>query len=159
MKIEFEYSFKAITITDIKTFENNYNISFPVDFKNFLLANNGGKTSKRRRFRTNDDKKEGKITSSIILFYPISDETEANLEEKYRLYNVGNIIPRNFLPIGEDPRNNLICMSIEGNDTGSIYHCEMDYFDYLKEGRELEQKHIRLVSKSFSEFVNSLFMS
>lgn len=99
------------------------------------------------------------LNSSIILFFSISDETEANLEEKYRLYNKGNIIPNNFLPIGEDPRNNLICMSIEGNGIGGIYHCEMDYFDYLKEGRELEQRHIRLISKSFLEFVNSLFMS
>ncbi|MDA7027419.1 SMI1/KNR4 family protein [Bacillus sp. CLL-7-23] len=156
MKIELEYSFKSVTAADIEAFENKYNIFLPIDYKEFLIFHNGGKTGEKSMFKTNDPTKEGKITSYIMLFFPLSDESATNLEEKYQLYNKGNIIPKNFFPIGEDPCENLICMSIEGKDVGSIYHCEMDYFDYLKEKKELEQNHIRLVSKSFLEFIKSL---
>ena len=157
MNINFEHSYKPLSLHEIETFENEYNCSLPKDYKQFLLKNNGGRPDKRRKFKTNDEKKEGKVTSSIILFYPLSNEEKANLEEVYEKYNRGNIIPKNFLPIGEDPRNNLICMSIDGGSKGQVYHCEMDYFDYLAEGRELEDQHIRLVSNSFSEFISSLY--
>lgn len=158
MNIDLKHSFKNISLDDINIFEKKYGISFLQDYKNFLLMNNGGKTSKRRRFRTNDENKEGRITSSILLFFPLSDEIEDNLENKYQRFNISKIIPSNFIPIGEDPRKNLICMSLEGKDKGSIYHCEMDYNDYVKEQIQLEQNHIRLIARSFTEFIDSLFI-
>lgn len=158
MNIDLEYSFRDISLYDINNFEKKYGISFSQDYKKFLLVNNGGKTGKRRRFRTNDKNKEGRVTSSILLFFPVSDEIEENLENKYKLFNISKIIPNNFLPIGEDPRKNLICMSLDGDDEGSVYHCEMDYNDYLKEQIQLEENHIRLISKSFTEFIEGLFI-
>ncbi|WML33904.1 hypothetical protein [Clostridium sp. OS1-26] len=49
-------------------------------------------------------------------------------------------------------------MSLDGDDEGSVYHCEMDYNDYLKEQIQLEENHIRLISKSFTEFIEGLFI-
>lgn len=157
MNIEFEYSFKPISIQDINAFENKYKCSLPQDYKQFLLVNNGGKTNKRRKFKTSDETKEGYIISSIMLFFPLIEHDGVGVEQKYQQYNVGKIIPKKFFPIGEDPRRNLICMSLDGSDKGLIYHCEMDYFDYLKEGCELEQQHIKLIATSFSKFLNSLY--
>ncbi|ALB44454.1 SMI1/KNR4 family protein [Clostridium beijerinckii] len=158
MNIDLEYSFKNINLNDITDFENKYGISFAKDYKNFLLMNNGGKTSKRRRFKTNDENRDGIITSSILLFFPLSNEINENLENKYKLFNINKIIPSNFLPIGEDPRKNLVCISLYGDDEGSVYHCEMDYNDYLKEQIQLEENHIRLIAKSFTEFIDRLFI-
>ena len=45
------------------------------------------------------------------------------------------VVPSNFLPIGIDP-GSLICLSIDGKDRGSVYHCDMDYFE---EDNELER--------------------
>ncbi|MGM1019043.1 MAG: SMI1/KNR4 family protein [Bacillota bacterium] len=149
MNIEFESSFKPIKNQELETFEETYNLILPNDYKNFLLYHNGGKTV-RRRFETQDKT----ITSSIMLFLPLSKETENNLENYYKKYTVGKIIPSNFIPIGVDPADSLICLSINGENQGTVYFCDMDYFE---EDNELKQEFIKLVSPNFSEFVNSLF--
>ncbi|ADM71324.1 hypothetical protein GMA19_03515 [Paenibacillus polymyxa E681] len=149
MNIEFEFSFKPINNQELETFEETFNLILPNDYKNFLLYHNGGKTV-RRRFETKDKT----ITSSIMLFLPLSKETENNLEYYYKKYNIGKIIPSNFIPFGVDPAGSLICLSINGEDHGTVYFCDLDY---IEEDNGLKQEFIKLVSQSFSEFVNSLF--
>jgi hypothetical protein len=149
MNIEFEFSFKPIKNQELETFEETFNLILPNDYKNFLLCHNGGKTV-RRRFETKDKT----ITSSIMLFLPLSKETENNLEYYYEKYNIGKIIPSNFIPLGVDPADSLICLSINGEDQGTVYFCDLDY---IEEDNGLKQEFIKLVSQSFSEFVNSLF--
>ncbi|WP_242225336.1 SMI1/KNR4 family protein [Bacillus cereus group sp. BfR-BA-01380] len=152
MDINFEYSFKVINEQDMKDFEMKCNVLLPDDYKNFLLLNNGGKTDRRRFTICNN--KGATITSSIMLFFPLSQETENNLEEMYSLYNRGNIVPNNFLPIGIDPADSLICLAIEGKDAGYVYFCDLDYFE---EDNELREEYIILMAKSFEDFVNNLF--
>ncbi|MDM5186317.1 SMI1/KNR4 family protein [Bacillus sp. DX4.1] len=152
MVINFEYSFKSINEQDMKDFEMKCNIALPDDYKNFLLLNNGGKTD-RRRF-TICDNKGATITSSIMLFFPLFQETENNLEKMYFLYNRGNIVPNNFFPIGIDPVGSLICLSIEEKDAGYVYFCDLDYFE---EDNELKEECIILMAKKFGDFVNTLF--
>lgn len=101
--LDFEYTFTPIGIEDIEDFENKYGILLPDDYKQFLLSKNGGKTE-QRRFKTNDTTKKGVITSSVSMFFPLSIENEINLEEKLRSYNLMQVVPSNFLPIGIDPR-------------------------------------------------------
>ncbi|MDR7246474.1 hypothetical protein J2W47_005618 [Priestia megaterium] len=90
MKINFEYSYRYITEQDIKDFEAKYNVQLPEGYKDFLLSHNGGKID-RRRFTTSDENKEGTITSSIMMFFPLSSEIENNLESMDSFYNIGSI--------------------------------------------------------------------
>ncbi|OFD56203.1 hypothetical protein BWGOE4_32700 [Bacillus mycoides] len=85
MDIKFEYVFESTNKQNIKEFEMKYNIVLPEEYKDFLLLNNGGKTD-RRRF-TIYNSKGATITSSIMLFFPLSQEAENNLEKMYFLYN------------------------------------------------------------------------
>ncbi|OPH46701.1 hypothetical protein BC351_14545 [Paenibacillus ferrarius] len=149
MNIEFESSFKPIENKAIKIFEETYNLNLPDDYKKFLLCQNGGKTV-RRRFETNDKT----ITSSIMLFLPLGKERDEDLEYYYTKYNLGNIVPSNFVPIGFDPADSLICLSVSGEERESVYFCDMDY---IEEDKELKQEFVRLISPSFSDFVNTLF--
>jgi SMI1 / KNR4 family (SUKH-1) len=152
LEINFEYSYRDITEQDIKNFEVKYNVQLPESYKNFLLSHNGGKTD-RRRFTTSDENKEGIVTSSIMLFFPLSSEIENNLESMYSFYNIGSIVPGNFLPIGIDPGDSLICLAIKGDDFGYVYYCDLDYFE---EDNELKEEFIRVISKDFQDFVNEL---
>lgn len=86
MTIKFEYTLKALELDDINRFENNLNLLLPEDYKSFLLAHNGGKP-KKRRFKTFDET----ITTSIMFFFPLSDETESNLSSVYTKYNLNLI--------------------------------------------------------------------
>ncbi|MBP3041173.1 SMI1/KNR4 family protein [Bacillaceae bacterium Marseille-Q3522] len=147
LTIYFEYSYKPLISEDIKLFENEYGIKLPDDYKKFLLLNNGGKPVKRR-FKTAD----GTITTSIMLFFPLSDETESNLRSLYNKYKLRKIVPSNLMPIGIDPADSLICLEIGEND--KVYFCDMDYFE---EDNELKEEYIKLVSENFLTFLNSLY--
>lgn len=148
----FEFAFHNIGQSDIYIFEEKYKIHLPEDYKNFLLSTNGGKTV-NRKFNTNDPTKKGKINSSIVMFFPLSNQNDMNLEDKYREFTLEAVVPSRFLPIGNDPVGNLICLSMNGNDKNSVYHCDLDYLD---EDKELKDDCIRLISSGFKEFIESL---
>lgn len=146
--MEFEYSYSHIAEEDIKKFEDKYEVKLPKAYKEFLLLHNGGKPV-IRRFKT----AEGTMTSSVMLFFPLSEETEFNLENYYHIYTGGSIVPSNMMPIGIDPADSLICLQIEGED--KVYFCDMDYFE---EDQELKDEFILLVADNFSTFLNNLFI-
>ncbi|MDC0762154.1 SMI1/KNR4 family protein [Brevibacillus sp. AG] len=150
MGIKFDYTFQELNRQDIEGFEKRNNIILPSDYKEFLLKHNGGKPSVRR-FVTQD----GKITSSIMMYFPLSEQAEMNLEDKYRMYTIGKIVPSNFLPIGIDPADSLICLSVRGNDIGKVYFCDMDYFE---EDKELKEEFIVVIAESFTDFTSKLFI-
>lgn len=150
MIMEFEYSFAPTTMEQITAFENMYKLVLPTDYKSFLIDNNGGETVKRR-FDTMDET----ITSSIMLFLPLSQEEEQNLEQHYIKYNLSGIVPSYLLPIGIDPAESLICISLHDEDIGSVYLCDMNYFH---EDNELKNENIKLISKSFPGFISSLYI-
>lgn len=150
MIMEFEYSFAPTTMEQIAAFENKYKLLLPTNYKSFLLDNNGGKTVKRR-FDTTDET----ITSSIMLFLPLSQEEEQSLEQYHVKYNLGGIVPSNLLPIGIDPAESLICISLHEEDVGSVYLCDMNYYH---EDNELKNEHIKLIAKSFHGFLTSLYI-
>ncbi|WP_340013869.1 MULTISPECIES: SMI1/KNR4 family protein [unclassified Paenibacillus] len=152
-------SYPPVSLQEIEIVEKKYNMIFPDDYKKFLMVKNGGKTGTRRRFTTNDDQKEGEIESSILMFFPLSNNLNNNSEQKYRLYTEANILSRIYYPIGETPRNNLVCIVVEGPNKGSVYHFDMDYDNYIEKKLPLEEEHIRLITESFTDLLDSLFVS
>lgn len=147
MNLKFEFSFKPIEIKDIEVFEKNNDVVLPDNYKKFLLHYNGGKPVKRR-FKTAD----GTVTSSLMLLFPISEETDYNLENAYKKYCITNIMPSNLIPIGVDPADSLICLTLDNQE--QVYFCDMDYFD---EDNELKEQYVQLISENFTSFLNNLF--
>ncbi|MGE7902931.1 SMI1/KNR4 family protein [Peribacillus sp. NPDC094092] len=151
MEYKFEYTYKKISVNELENFEKKFNLVLPEDFSRFLLSNNGGKAV-NRRFQTEDRT----ITSSIILFFPLSNEIEENLESTFIKYNESRIVPKDFLPIGLDPANSLICLSLDREQKGKVYFCDMDYFE---EDNELRKEFIKPISGNFKEFMDNLFVA
>ncbi|KWX88141.1 hypothetical protein AMQ83_08640 [Paenibacillus riograndensis] len=149
MNFEFEYSFEPATDQQLDAFETEYGLTLSKDYKEFLKINNGGKPV-LRRFETLDKV----IISSIMFFFPLSEGVEANLEYFFKEYNLSSIVPSNFLPIGRDPMDSLICLVVTGEDQGKVYFCDLDY---LEEDKVLKPEFIRLIAFSFVEFLNSLY--
>ena len=145
MELNYEFSFEPLVSQDIEAFESEYEVNLPENYKKFLLLNNGGKSVKRR-FKTVD----GTITSSVMLFLPLSKETDSNLESFYEKYCTNKIIPSYLIPIGVDPADSLICIS----EQDKVYFCDMDYFE---EDNELKDEYIKLVSENFTSFLNNLY--
>lgn len=147
MNFNFEFTFQSTTVQEIEAFETKYNIKLPEVYKQFLLRYNGGKPEKTR-FMTVD----GKIKSHAMLFLPISKESDSNLESYYEKYCLSKIVPSHLIPIAIDPLKDPICLSIIGAD--KVYLCNMQYFE--EDGNVLLEENIKLVSESFTSFLNSL---
>jgi hypothetical protein len=68
MEISLEFSYESLNLSEIEDFEQKINSKIPDDYRNFLSLYNGGKPVKRR-FKT----KDGKVTSSLMLLFPLSE--------------------------------------------------------------------------------------
>ncbi|WP_239004843.1 SMI1/KNR4 family protein [Paenibacillus tepidiphilus] len=145
MDYEYEFTFEDVKESGIAAFESKYGIQLPKQYRDFLIRNNGGKRVKRRFDTANK-----KIETSVMLFFPISEEAESNLEAYYRDYTLKNVLPSKFLPIGRDPMDSLICLVIEGEETGQVYFCDLDY---LEEDNGLSPECIYFVSNNFEDFI------
>lgn len=145
--IKLETTFNNVSEVAIKRFEKTYNLTLPREYKQFMLANNGGKPI-ARRFVT----KDGKQTSSLMLLYPISQEESPNMSMIYE--EINERIPGDLLVIGEDPIDNKICLSLSGKDKGAVYYWSLD----MEDSEEPSYEHFSLVADRFSEFMSNLYV-
>lgn len=154
MELEFVYNFELITKEEVEASMGDYNIELPHEYRNFLLRYNGGKPL-ARRFKTQD----GKQSSSIMLFFPLSEHIDPNLLSEYKELTDEDLILPNLLPIGNDPIENKICISLSGDDRGFIYYWSLDMEDIDEDDFYPSYKNVSLIAKSFSEFINGLSTS
>lgn len=90
-----------------------------------------------------------------MLFLPLHTEEDKHLESYLTKYNFGNIIPSYLVPIGIDPVENLICISVDEESRGSVYFCDLSYFE---QDNGLMMEHILFIAASFDEFLNLLYI-
>jgi hypothetical protein len=143
--LQMEGSQASINEEDLQSFETRYGVTLPEDYKQFLLQHNGGKPNVRR-YKTRD----GFITTSFMWAYSLEEMTK-----DYETLCLGDMIPRNLLPIGLDPGRSRVCISLSGQDQGVVYHWDLD-------GEHGEIKptydHIYPVADSFADFLDVLFV-
>jgi hypothetical protein len=60
-------------------------------------------------------------------------------------------IPKELLPIGDDPYGNLHCLGIRSDEAGKIY-----FWDHEGPGEEDDWRGITLVAHSFADFIDRL---
>ncbi|WP_236347782.1 SMI1/KNR4 family protein, partial [Paenibacillus plantiphilus] len=100
--------YKKLSITDIELFEKQNEFIFPDEYRKFLLENNGGKPEPHI-FKISDEKGESGVTG----FFTINDGARYNQLERYLDIFKGRI-PKGFIPIGDDPGGNMICLGMDG---------------------------------------------
>lgn len=88
-----------------------------------------------------------------MLFLPLSNKTDSNLESFYEKYCTNKIVPSNLIPIGVDLADSLICLTISEQD--KVYFCDMDYFE--EDNNELKDDYVKLISENFTLFFNNLY--
>ena len=100
----------------------------------------------------------GNSTSSVVdSFLPTRQQSWGSLHDYIETYKVDEKrLPSFMLPIVHDPGGNLICLSCEQEDSGSVYfwdhETEVDYT--LEEDRV--RTNLYRISNSLPEFLASL---
>lgn len=141
---------QKINNKELSDLESKLNITFPNDFKEFLLQNNGGIPNPNVFDFINRD---GYNANSFVhYFYAVYDGNDYDsLESNYLLYSSEKRLPSNIIPIAGDAFGNLICISISGDDYGKIY-----FWDHELEGQSESYDNMSLIKNNFNEFISNL---
>jgi hypothetical protein len=132
-----------ISLENIKQFEQEYDITLPKQYTEFLLKYNGG-YPKEAHFKISDNEGE----SLINKFYGIGN-MKSNLGDVFEILE--GEIPENFVSIANDPGGNEILLGVNGEHYEKIYFWIHD----IETGDEME--NMLLLADSLAEFFNSLY--
>lgn len=145
----FTESFEPLTLKEIEEFEATKGINIPKKFKEFLLDSNGG-FPEPNEFLISDE--QG--SSCVNILFGIHSEKFDNLSKYVERYK--NRLPKGFIPIGDDPGGNLLCVGIEGEYTDQIHF--WDHEEELDEdgNSRMDMKNMYFLASNIFEFLDKL---
>lgn len=112
--------------------EEKFNFKIPIDLKECILKNNGGRPS-RKVFDT--DKSVERVIKTLLSY------NENDIENIYRVLDIFKKEEIDLLPFAIDPSGNYICVDKENSVV--LWNHETNIVEYI--------------AKSFSEFLNRLY--
>ena len=95
----------------VEEIENEYNISLPNNYRDFLCKYNGGYTPKTKF-------KVGRISSDIRGFYGVG-----NVKLSFNTIELGEWIDKGLLPIATDSFGNHLVIGLDNDSSGKIFFC------------------------------------
>lgn len=129
---------------DVSSFENNQGLVLPADYKEFLLATNGGRPE-RDLFTIKG--LEGDSAGRIHLFFGLNDPiASCNLDWNLTVFK--QRLPTNLLAIATTEGADKICLGVAGARAGAI-----SYWDgHARAG----ERNLYFLAEDFSSFISSL---
>ncbi len=152
MIMTIDGSAASLTEEDIARAERRIGRPIPAAYRAFLISHNGGRPSFGVFLIQDKDDGPGD-RSRINWFFGISTGRDYN-DLELMLEDYRDRIPSNFLPVADDPFGNLVCLLTEGEQAGAVY-----FWDHEREterGEGLAYGNMRLIARSFDEFLNGL---
>lgn len=137
-------------------FETELNIKLPQGYKDFLLENNGGIPDGNWVFDFYDIGNSCNDTSSIKYFEKIYCEntTEGDdIKAGYLALVSSEQIPKNFLPIADDPFGNIVFICVDGEYIGNVF-----LGDHELEVPETGYLVMSQIADSFLNFLEELYL-
>jgi hypothetical protein len=132
---------------DVRAIEQTIGFVLPGGYREFLLAQNGGRPEPEG-FPIED--LANNPYGMIQVFYRIDGEIESsNIDWNYHLTR--GRLPDNLLPIASDGGGDHICLSLYGDDAGSVV-----FWDCHQETQEPSYDNVYFIAKSFEEFLEGI---
>jgi cell wall assembly regulator SMI1 len=117
MSTQIKRKFESITEKEILSLEKQLKSRLPEDYRDFLLAYNGG-NPRPNVFFISPEQQE----SSLSILFGITSKKAYDLWTN--ALDAYEDKDRTVLPIGEDPGGNQIYMSLHPNTYGHIFFCD-----------------------------------
>lgn len=140
---------------DVIEIENELGIKFPEDYKDFIIQMNGGIPQEDMLYDFYDEVSELENTSIIRRFFSLYVDNlvlKNNLKVIYNTMKNEGIISVDMLPIADDPAGNIISISLNDEDYGSIYYLNHEFED-VETGYLIKSK----IAESFKSFIDCLY--
>lgn len=138
-------SHKNLSLEQIKRFEIEYNVKLTKLYKRFLLKWNGGKVAPNLFMISGE---QGR--SVLNVFYGIGDMYD-NLADFIDIMD--GRLPAGFIPIGDDPAGNAICLG-----TKEPYYEKIYFWEHEQEPENPDDmSNMYFLANNIDEFLNSLY--
>jgi cell wall assembly regulator SMI1 len=144
MKVTDSNKYGELTEGDLESFEKKLGCRLPTEYRDFLLVHNGGKPD------PSDFQLGIEEADSLHHVYGLNTKNHSDIKNSFNCFK--GRIPRQLLPIADDPFGNQICIGISGKHRGRVY-----FWDHEKETVLRKFKATTILAASFGEFLNSLF--
>jgi cell wall assembly regulator SMI1 len=108
---------------DLQAVEQKYNFVLPDDYKAHILANNGGRPTRRTFMQLDAD---GQVTErKLRSFYPVKngDDTLENA-----LQSLHDQLHPHLIPFGEESGGDQFVLSVGPEDYGSVYYVAHEFY-------------------------------
>jgi SMI1/KNR4 family protein SUKH-1 len=152
--------FSSLSEEDVHQLESDKGIVLPQDYRHFLLQWNGAHFDGRQPAFPRGHPDEEEDDSMIARLFGLGGD-EGDLTNDLRhagfAQEFQSRVPQRFLAIGRNAYRQMICISVDGTDCGSVYvwSPSHDYPEYDEE--EPSEHYLTLVADSFAEFFDSLY--
>ena len=144
--------------SDLASFESAIGCRLPEDYREFLIACNGGYIGGRLWF-FGPTPNGGKADAGIHHIGGFRTESHFSLLRSRKCYQGVELrIPRELLWVMDDPFGNAICIGLTGEYRGKMYfwdhECEPDSEEW--NGSTNTAENVTLLANSFTEFIAGL---
>jgi len=151
MQLAITESRESVSEEQIAAVERQLGSSLPRDYRDFLLAHNGGRV-RPAVFSVHGNPHFG--SKCVVHFFNAIDPGKSHdLLWKAEIYR--NRMPLGFLSVASDPGGNQICLVLSGSNIGKVvfwdHHCEE-----MDEDMPPSEDNVYLIANSFTEFLESL---
>ena len=140
-------SFALPSPTTIEEVEQRLCVSFPSDYREFLLTANGGVPERYLHFYVAD---HGDVMLGAI-FGIGPDRTSLDVQYEQEQATIWEPLPRGYIAIANDPGGNLVLLSTIGQDAGRVWFWDRVGFWVGEDGQNLFP-----VAPNFTQFIESL---
>lgn len=138
-------SHNNLSLEQIDKFETGNNVKLTKQYKEFLLKWNGGKVTPNL-FMISDEQGP----SVLNVFYGIGDMYD-NLTDFIDIMD--ERLPLGFIPIGDDPSGNVICLGTENPYYEKIY-----FWDHEQEPEDPDDmSNMYFLANDINEFLGNLY--
>jgi len=135
--------------SELSQYEQQLGIRLPHEYRKFLLEFNGG-SPRPNRFRF----KGSNTGSQVLSFFGFA--SFYNVLEELETYS--GRLPKRLFPVAAEAGGNLLCISLSGEDAGSIYFWDHELEADLSQGQTPDSiNNTTLVADGFCEFLDSFY--
>jgi len=139
----------------VHDFEKQLGIVLPQDYREFMMKNNGGEPDGNWAFDFFEYGISEKTSSILRYFEKIYlEETMENDDIKAGYFALieSMQIPKNYLPIADDPFGNIVFLCVETCNYGKVFFGNSEL-----ENPETGYIVFSLIAESFPEFLDKLY--
>jgi len=143
MSVDFTSRGRPATGDDIARLEDELRTILPRDYVSFLQTEGGGRPTPNQSVHD----------QALELGVAVTDFFDADhLTKEWSKWRAR--VPARLVPVADAEGGNLVCLSLHGEDTGSVYF--WDHENEVEDGVEPDDRNITQIAASFEEFLDGL---